>query len=81
MDDAEIIMVMMNYNVGNLENSVNHMSYMLAKFMRKMKQTQDSTNVVEDTNLSNPMKLFYSPGVSQAVLNIITLKKIRLVIV
>ena len=90
MDSVENNMVTINHNIRNLENSVNHMSHMLAKFMREMKQSnnlppaedankhQDSTKVAEDTNLGNPQKWVHSPGVSQEMLGTLTLKGLRL---
>ena len=43
-------MITTNKNIGNLDNSVNYMSHMLAKFMKEMKQGTNipalvSTNV------------------------------------
>ena len=35
------------FNIGNMENSVNYMSHMLMKFMKNNKQ---------DTNIDDPMK-------------------------
>ena len=91
IDIVEIKMVTTNHNIGNLDNSGNHMSHMLEKFMRKMKQgnnlspaefsnkQQDSNKAVEDTNFGNPQKWVFSPGMSQVMLDTLTPKGLRLV--
>lgn len=38
MDTVESYKITMNTNIGNLYNSVNYMSRILAKFMKEMKQ-------------------------------------------
>lgn len=64
MDAVIIGMVTTNNNIGNLYNSVNHMSHMLVKFMREMKQgnilfptefanTNNSTKVISSATHRN----------------------------
>ena len=54
MDAVEINMIITNTHISNLDNSVNYMSNILAKFMKEMKQgmnvlTSVSTNIDEST--------------------------------
>lgn len=56
-------------NMGNLDNSVNHMSHLMSMFVKEMRQgsnqshaefttnsNDDNANVVEDTSLNGPLK-------------------------
>ena len=52
MDAVESNMVLTNEHIGTLDNSVNYMTHMLAKFMKETKQNLGNAQGENGSNLS-----------------------------